>query len=360
MTMDKLKLAVTGAGSAQSNGVIRCLQMDKQHPKVLGLGSDKYDLMLSPADKKILVPHSKADNYKEQFLEVLKAERPDMMFFQHEKELLKASSFRDEIEALGIKFYIPDNNTITTCVHKYKSWEKFKQAGIKVPENLVINNESDLQRAFRELGESIWIRSTAIGGGGIGSLAANSYEEAYEWIEKNQGWGTFIAAELLSDKTITWQSVWNNGELVVAQGRRRYSWAFGALSASGVTGITRVCETVSDSMVDEIGIAACKAVSEVPHGVYGVDMTYDFDGIPNPTEINIGRFFTTVRFFAEAGLNLPVIIKDICLEGKMPDLPSKLNPLPDGLLWLRGMDEPPRLTTADEIDKTVLRRYKSL
>ena len=29
------------------------------------------------------------------------------------------------------------------------------------------------------------------------------------------------------------------------------------------------------------------------------------NGVPNPTEINISRFFTTVRFFTEAGINFP-------------------------------------------------------
>ena len=50
-----------------------------------------------------------------------------------------------------------------------------------------------------------------------------------------------------------------------------------------------------------------RAVSAVPHGIFGVDFAYDKDGVPNPTEINISRFFTTVRFFTEAGVNFPEI-----------------------------------------------------
>jgi carbamoyl-phosphate synthase large subunit len=37
----------------------------------------------------------------------------------------------------------------------------------------------------------------------------------------------------------------------------------------------------------------------------GVDMAYDRNNVPNPNEINISRFFTTVLFFTEAGLNMP-------------------------------------------------------
>ena len=350
------KIIVTGTGSAQSNSVIRCLKMDEEPNEIIGLGSDKYDLMLSPADRKILIPYSTDPHYRECLLSVLREEKADMIHFQHDKELLVASAFREEIADSGIQMFIPDHETIEICVHKYKTWEKFRDAGMKVPRNMIIHTQEDLRHSFEEFGSTIWLRSMAVGGGGLGSLAAHSFGEACEWIEKAKGWGTFLAAELLNGKTVTWQSIWDHGELIVAQGRRRHSWAFGALSASGVTGITRVCETISDKTVDEVGMAACRAVCDAPHGVFGVDMTYDFTGFPNPTEINIGRFFTTVRFFAEAGLNLPVIIKDICLYGKKPKLKEVLNPLPDHLLWIRGMDEQPRLTTEKEIETTLLRR----
>lgn len=348
------KILITGAGSAQSNGVINCLLMDKTSgDEILGMGSDPYDLALCRAHKKFIMPHSTKPEYKERLLSLLAREKPDMIHFQHDKELSIALRFRDEIEAMGVKLFVPDYETIDTCVHKYKSWRAFKAAGIKVPENIVIDNREDLRRAFSELGNqdgSIWLRSMSIGGGGKGALPTNDFETAADWIDKAEGWGDFVAAELLTSKTVTWLSIWYEGELIVGQGRRRAGWAHAALSPSGVTGVTRVGETYSDPQVDAIAQAACRAVSKVPHGVYGVDMAYDDKGVPNPTEINIARFFTTVEFFAQAGLNLPVILRDLCLYKKKPNLVKKCNPLPDGLLWLRGMDVLPRLTTRAELD----------
>lgn len=350
-----VKIAVTGSGSAQSNGVINCLLMDKsENIEIIGLGSDRYDLMLSKAHKKFLMPHSTKENYKEKLLQVLNSEKPDMIHFQHDKELFMAMKFRNEIEATGVKMVVPDNETIDTCVHKYKSWKKFKEAGIKVPENIIINNKDDLKRAFEELGNkdgTIWLRSMSIGGGGKGALPTNDFETAYDWINNADGWGDFVAAELLTQKTVTWLSVWYKGELIVAQGRTRAGWAHSALSPSGVTGVTKVGVTYSDKLVDEIAQKACKAVSKIPHGIYGVDMAYDEDGIPNPTEINIGRFFTTVEFFAQGGINLPVILKDLCVHNKKPVLKQICNPLEDGLLWIRGMDVAPLLTTEKKIQE---------
>ena len=164
-----------------------------------------------------------------------------------------------------------------------------------------------------------------------------------------------MAAEILPGENVTWMAIWNHGELICAQGRKRGAWAYSAMSPNGISGLTKIGITCSSEELDEIGINCCKAVSEVPHGIYGVDLKCDKNGIPNPTEINISRFFATVEFFAEAGLNMPVILKDLCLYNKKPQLSRICNPLPDNLLWIRGMDERPRLTTEEEIEKELLR-----
>jgi carbamoyl-phosphate synthase large subunit len=315
--------------------------------EIIGLGSEPTDLIMCQAHKKYLMPHSREEKYKPALMRILETERPDMIHFQHDLELAIAMRFRDEIEQTGVKMLIPDYETIDTCVHKYKSWLKFKRAGIKVPDSILINDRSDLKRAFRELGDkagSIWLRSASIGGGGRGALPTNSY-----------GWGDFVAAELLTKDTITWLSIWKDGRLIVAQSRRRNAWAHSALSPSGVTGVTKVGETCSNSTVDEVAMNAVRAVSAIPNGIYGVDMAYDRNNVPNPTEINISRFFTTIQFFAEAGLNMPKILKDIVLYGIEPTLKKNVNPLADRLLWLRAMDCPPLLTTQEEIENALIK-----
>jgi carbamoyl-phosphate synthase large subunit len=138
---------------------------------------------------------------------------------------------------------------------------------------------------------------------------------------------------------------------VVAQTRRRHSWNFGNRTLSGVTGITGVGETCSEPEVDELAQRAISAVDDKPHGLFGVDMTYAEAGHPCVTEINIGRFFTTHYFFTQAGLNMPDIYCRLAIHGTKPKLEKKINPLPDGLIWIRGMDVQPVMTTADELER---------
>ena len=350
------KILIAGAGGAPSEGVINSLLQSDKKEIVMGMGSEPTDLALSAAPDKFYIPYANTPEYKDTLLNLLRTEKPDLVHFQNDLEIFHASKFRDEILATGTKIFMPDHDVIDTCVHKYKTYLKCKDAGITVPENMLINNEDDLEQAFSKLGNdkgNIWLRAASIGGGGKGALPTNDFTFAKGWIERYNGWGDFVAAQMLTPDTVTWLSIWHQGELIVAQTRIRKGWTHGNRTVSGVTGVTKVGQTFSDPEVDRISIETVKAVSGKPHGIFGVDMAYDKNGVPNPTEINISRFFTTVLFFTEAGLNMPLIFKDIALYNEFPVLEKKINPLPDGLLWLRGMDTKPLLSSQANIEKIV-------
>lgn len=350
------KILIAGAGGAPSEGVINSLLQGKKKETILGMGSEPTDIVLSNANEKYYIPYADSPEYKAALLNILNKEKPDLVHFQNDLEIYQASLFRDEILATGTKLFMPDHEVIDTCVHKYKTYLKCEDAGIKVPVNHFINNEEDLKKAFKDLGDKsgkIWLRASSIGGGGKGALPTNDFTFAKGWIERYKGWGDFVAAEMLTPDTVTWLSIWHEGELVVAQTRIRKGWTHGNRTVSGVTGVTKVGQTFSNVEVDRISMETIKAVDSKPHGIYGVDMAYDKNGVPNPTEINISRFFTTILFFTEAGLNMPEIFKDIALYGEFPKLEKKINPLQDGLLWLRGMDKSPRLMSQTDIEKEI-------
>jgi hypothetical protein len=345
------RILIAGAGGAPSEGIIYSLLKNKQF-EVVGMGADITDLICSRAPIKKLVPYANADDYKESLESVLDEVQPDFIHFQNDSEIYVASKIRKIFDDRGIKYFLPKHDVIDTCVHKYKSYLAFSKAGVQVPKNLLIQSELDLKQSFADLGDengTIWLRSSTIGGGGKGSLSTSNFDFAKSWITANNGWGSFIAAEMLSNRTVTWQSIWHKGNLIVAQTRRRNGWIHGDRSISGITGVTKVGTTTSDMEVDQIAINSIFAVDSQPHGLYGVDMTYDKLGIPNPTEINIARFFTTIRFFTESGLNMPEIYVQLGLGLEIKDIPIKINPLPNNLSWLRGMDREPLLISEKEL-----------
>lgn len=350
------KILIAGAGGAPSEGVIKSILECNKKESIVGVGSEPSDLMLSKASRKYLIPYAINKEYEKKLVKVLNTEKPDLVHFQNDVEILKASEIRESIIATGTKLYIPSHNVIENCVDKGRSAIIWSNDGIKIPKTIIIQTKDDLKKSFEKLGDSkgnLWLRAN-IGGGGRGALPTNDYEFAKKWIDKFNGWGGFTAAELLTEKTVTWLSIWHEGELVVAQSRKRQSWSMANRTLSGVTGVTKVGETFSCETVNTVAQDSILSIDKRPHGIYAVDMTYDGSGIPNPTEINISRFFTTVYFFTQAGLNMPKIFKDIALYNEFPTLKKKINPLEDGLLWLRGMDTLPLLTTEDQISKELI------
>jgi len=343
------RIHIGGAGGAPSNNVIRSLRESSRSDYLIGASSVPTDLFLADVEEKHVVLPATHPDYARRMLQLLADRRPDFIHVQHDFEVRALSRIRDEVHALGIKTYLPAADTIENCVDKYLSYEKWCSSGLRVPRTILLKDEADLKQAFDTLGETLWIRAVE-GGGGQGSVPTNSYEFARLWIDRYQGWGSFSAAELLTDRSVTWLSLWHEGELVVAQSRQRRSWNFGNRTISGVTGITGVAETIANATVDRVAQDAILTLDPKPHGIFGVDMTYDQAGWPNPTEINIGRFFTTVYFFTKAGLNMPEIYCNIVLDGNFPSLPTRINPLPPGLIWIRGMDVAPVLTSIAELE----------
>ncbi len=344
------RIQIGGAGGAPSNNFIRSLRESLRRDHLIGTCSTPSDLFLADTDEKYVVPPATAASYPERILAQLHQARPDFLHVQNDYEVRAVSRLRDRIQEAGVTLYLPAADTIENCVDKQKSYEIWAGAGVRVPKTILLQSERDLKTAFDTLGKTIWIRATE-GAGGAGALPADNFDFARIWIDRFKGWGHFTASELLSKHTVAWQSIWYRGELVVAQTRRRRSWNFGNRTLSGVTGITGVGETCSSAVVDRVAQDAIRAIDSTPHGIFSVDMTYDFSDMPMPTEINIARFFTTHYFFTKAGVNFPEIYCNIALDGVFPTLEKKINPLPDGLIWIRGMDHEPVLTTATELEQ---------
>lgn len=342
------RIQVGGAGGAPSNNFIRSLKESQRRDYLIGTSCVPADLFLAKTDEKHVVPSANSANYRKEILGLIARVRPDFLHLQNDYEVRAISRIRDSVEELGTRLYLPSVDTIENCVDKQKSYEIWQADGIKVPRTMLLKNEEDLREAFNRYGDKIWVRATE-GGGGRGALPADNFDFAKIWIDRFKGWGEFTASELLSTKTVTWQSIWFQGELVVAQTRLRRSWNFGNRTLSGVTGITGVGETFSDPVVDRVSMDSIMSVDKKPHGIFSVDMTYDFNDFPRPTEINIGRFFTTHYFFTKAGINFPEIYCNIALDRQFPVLEKKINPLPDGLIWIRGMDVEPVLTTSEAL-----------
>lgn len=350
------KILVTGAGGTPSVNFIRSLRESPERFFIVGTDADKYYLMRAEADKRYLVPYATDPNFLPIINKIISEEKVEFVHSQNDTEIKVLSEIREKLKA---KTFLPSKKTVRLCQEKYFSYKKWKKAGLRVPQTMVIKIPKDLRTAFKKFGGKLWLRATT-GAGGKGSLRAEDFEVAKAWIDFNEGWGAFSAAEALEKDSVTWMSIWHEGKLIVAQGRKRLYWELAKISPSGISGVTGGGITVSDTTLDKIAIRAILAIDKKPHGLFGVDLTYDSKGIPNPTEINIGRFFTTHHFFTEAGINMPYIFTKLAYGEKLPKIRKKFNPVRPMMVWIRGVDFKPVLTTEMEIEKYVkaLRKMK--
>lgn len=343
------RILVTGAGGSPATNFVRSLRSTPEPMHLVGTDADRYCLMRAETDTRHLVPPASDPSYLEVLNAIIERERIDLVHAQNDAEVAFISRHRDRI---GARVFLPAPATVLLCQDKFRSWERWRAAGLTVPETVLLHSDEDLKLAFERFGGAMWLRAVS-GAGGRGALPVHDLDTARSWLDLHRGWGSFTAAELLEPDSITWMSIWRDGELVVAQGRRRLYWELSRLSPSGVTGVTGAGMTVADPALDDLAIQAVLAIDACPHGLFGVDLTYDRAGEPNPTEINVGRFFTTHHFFTALGLNLPYIYVKLAFGEPPPAIPRRCNPLPDGQVWIRGVDFEPVLTSTGEIERHV-------
>jgi carbamoyl-phosphate synthase large subunit len=345
MATQARRILVTGAAGAPALNYVRSLRMSPEEYYLIGVDSSRYQLAAAETDEAHLVPRAIDDDYITVLNQIIDETGAELVFAQPDAEVRVLSERRHELRA---PMFLPSPETVSLCHDKYQTFRSWRSAGITVPDTVLVESRVDLDDVMDQHGD-IWLRP-ATGAAGSGAFHTSDRGQAVSWLDSQNGWGRYTAAAYLSPDSVTWQSIWKDGHLVVAQGRKRLQWEFADRAPSGITGVTGVGLTVSDPAVDAVAMASVRSVDDNPGGIFSVDMTYDRDGFPNPTEINIGRFFTTSLFFTVAGLNMPYIFTRLAFGEEPPPVEKRINPLPPGLMWVRGMDREPLLLRPEDVE----------
>jgi carbamoyl-phosphate synthase large subunit len=326
---DPVKILVLGAGGAAANGFARALRMADGGYELIGANCSDTDLLLSECDdNQLIAPASDFNRWSQDVDRLVRTSRIDFVHAQNDAEVEALGRIRRVMHLSYAKTWLPSQTTIEICRDKWVSYKLWRDGGLRVP---FTSLDHDVMEG------DVWMRPR-VGAGGQKSLRTANQRLLRAWAHQHRD-TKFTYARALTADTVTVQQLYHQGDLVVSQQRTREAWANAGSSATGVSGSTGVGVTSSDLMADQVACRAVQLVDEKPHGLYGIDMCRDQDGVPNPTEINIGRFFTTApEFYAAAGFN----IADLYVHGPAGGTMT-MNPLPDGLRWVRGMDRPPVL-----------------
>jgi len=343
------RILVTGAGGPAGINFIKSLKIAPEKTFIVGTEASEHFIHLAPTEKKYVIPKAKETNYIDKLNETIHKEKAEFIHPQPDIEVAAVSENREKLEA---NVFLPSKKTVTLCQDKLESAKTWKRNHVLVAKFLELHDESDIERAFEQLGNPIWIRAR-YGAGGRGSTPAYNKETAVAWIDywkaRRVNW-QFIAQEHLPGRNMGFHSLWKDGELVTSMARERLQYIYPYLAPSGITGTPTVQRTIKDETVNKTGTEAVLSIDPNFNGIACVDLKENDEGVPCVTEINAGRMFTTSFFFSYASKilrkdfygNIPYLYVKLAFKETIPNMP-KYNILPTNIYWIRHVDAPARL-----------------
>lgn len=344
-----LRILVPGAGGPGTLNLCRSLRRAPDPVVLIGTDCDPAFATLALTDEVHLVPRASAGAAYIAAIAALVRDRAiDLILPNNSLEIRVLAEHRG---ALGAPLFVPSLTTLDLANSKWASYQRWREAGVPVPETFLIDTPADLEAAFAALDtRPVWVRGAGIPGRGIGvaSLPCRDADQARAWIEYWQGWGGMIASRFLPGDNLTWIGLFRDGELLTSQGRQRDRYVIPHVSPSGITGAPAISHTVHRDDLNAIGERAALALDPSLSGVVFVDATCAPDGGPRVTELNAGRCGTTHFFYTCAGLNLPWLLALCALGRSLPPTP-RADAVPADLHWIRTLDAGPVLIAGDDL-----------
>jgi carbamoyl-phosphate synthase large subunit len=316
---------------------------------IVGTEANEHYLHLAPTETKYLVPRARDPSYVDRINDIIQKEKIDFLHAQPDVEVEVVSENRERISA---NVFLPSKAAVNTCQDKLESAKVWRRKNVPVARTILLRREEDVNKAFEEFGNPIWIRARR-GAGGKGSTPADNRETAISWIRywKSRGvsW-EFMASEHLPGRNLAFHSLWKDGELVTSMARERIEYIYPYLAPSGIMGTPSVQKTIHDDGVNRIGSEAVLSIDSSFNGIASLDLKENREGVPCATEINPGRMFTTSFFFSYASkvlrkdycANIPYLYTKLAFKESIPKMP-KYNVLPADVYWIRHMDAPAKL-----------------
>ena len=290
---------------------------------LIGVDSSKYHVHTATTHEAHLVPRANEPDFIDVLAKVAEETRSDFIWPMHDAEIERVT---ERVDKLPAKTWLPPHEVVLSTADKRKTYRLLKSAGVPTADTVDLFRQDDLDSAFKQFGGEVWLRS-ASGGGGAGALHATDLTQAKAWVDMHQGWGDFTASRVLPGPgDHVFDSVWDRGKLIIAQKLTRVVRGITGISLHGVTSRgVQVCD--GPDSLNEIGVAAIRALTPEPHGIFRVDFVTDSNGVPNVTEIDSGRFTTnnSVNWFP-VGINMPRVILKLAFGEPLDFEPPLINP----------------------------------
>ncbi len=272
------------------------------------------------------------------------------MDFLHAQPSSEAYAIAKKRGEIPCRVFLPEARVMKVGQDKLLSQRVLAGKGVPVAETESLRGPEDLKEAFSKLTAPLWVRARH-GAGGRLSLLCDDHEQALHWVQlwvlKGSKFDEFIVQEYLPGRNIAWDSIWHEGRLVTSYARERLEYPFKHISPSGITGTPSVARTVADPAIDRVAAASVEAIDPRPHGAYSVDLKGSGSGLMCVTEVDAGKFHSTMPLWGYAAVkhlgrpwyaNLADLYVRLGLGEDVKDSIPKTGLIPEGYYLLRDMD----------------------
>ncbi len=153
--MKDIKVIVTAAGCPGASTFINQLKnnVTERNIEVVGIDMDSQAIGRFISDKFHIVPSADNPDYIPRIKELIIAEKPDIFFCVSSFEVPIVSTHKDELEALGTKVIVANNEDAELAGNKYTLYETLKDVeGIKLPKYFSPKNLEEFISCAQELG----------------------------------------------------------------------------------------------------------------------------------------------------------------------------------------------------------------
>lgn len=344
------RLLVTSSGAGGSNNLIRSLGAGDPSLVVIGCHDDRFVLKCSSADRNYLIPPPGHPGRAAALRHVVRGERIDLVIPTTDGDVEALSRLRGK---LGDHLFLPRPGVIALCQDKYRLAKFLRGRGVPVPATFPVTDLNRIGGIFRRFARSrrLWCRIKK-GSGSIGAIPVKNPAQARGWVTywkemRGVPAGSFILSEFLPGRDFGCQSLWKDGQLVLAKTYERLSYLGTGSNPSQVSSVAALAKTIADRRVVQICERAVRALDRKASGIFSIDLREDARGVPCITEINAGRFSSATNIFDLAGkYNMAVAYVYLAL-GELVSIRSAYDAVEDYYM-LRDVDSPPRIFRAEE------------
>lgn len=341
MTMKRV--LITGAGGIAGVNFSRAISLDKSL-ELFGTENNEYHTIFNPI-KFFKIPNANDPNYINQLNNIIKS---NQISFLHPQPTPEIQKIVQNIEKISTRTFLPSSDIVLR--DKSEQQSLLLKKGQKVTKTFLVSKLSDVDQIIDQIKFPVWVRAKK-GVGGRLSNKCNSIKEIKLWIELCVLQGRamlneFIIQEYHGGRDLAWDSLWYDGKLIVSYSRERLEYPFAKLTMSGITGTPTIARIIHDDKINKLGIESVRMMSSKPHGCFSLDIKEDLDNTPYITEIDSGKFHTTIGlwgFLAEKNLqldwytNIPRLYVHLGTDGDIP-VTNQMDIYPEDLYLIRNLD----------------------